>query len=32
MDSNNLYQQMWKRLSEGRLLDDPETMEELMNP
>ena len=32
MDSNNLYQQMWKRLSEGRLLDDPETMEELMKP
>ena len=32
MDSNNLYQQMWKRLSAGRLLDDPETMEELMNP
>ena len=32
MDSNNLYQQMWKRLSAGRLLDDPETMEELMKP
>ena len=32
MDSNNLYQQMWKRLSAGRLLDDSETMEELMNP
>lgn len=32
MDSNNLYQQMWRRLSAGRLLDDPETMEELMKP
>ena len=31
MDSNNLYQQMWALLSKGRLLDDPETTEELMN-
>ena len=31
MHSNNLYQQMWTRLSKGHFLDDPETMEELMN-
>ena len=31
MDSNNLYQQMWARISKGRLLDDPEAMDELMN-
>ena len=31
MDSNNLYQQMWAKLSKGQLLDDPEIKEELMN-